>query len=240
MGEAIGQVNGLMVLDVGDHEFGLPTRITAVTAVGRAGILDIEREARMSGALHTKGVLILAGLLRARFAQDKPLALSASLCFEQSYDEIDGDSASSAELYAILSSLAQVPLRQGIAVTGSINQKGEIQPIGGLNEKIEGFFDLCARKGLTGNQGVLIPTLNLAHLMLRRDVVDAVRGGQFGVFSVSTIEEGIEVLSGVRAGERGSGSSYPPDSVFGRVDARLRDLALAVREFGPADGSRGV
>ncbi len=238
-GEAVGQVNGLMLLDVGDHEFGIPTRITAVTAMGRAGILDIEREALMSGALHTKGVLILAGLLRARFAQDKPLALSASLCFEQSYDEVDGDSASSAELYAILSSLSGVPLRQGIAVTGSINQKGEIQPIGGINEKIEGFFDLCVRKGLSGNQGVMIPALNLNHLMLRRDVVDAVRAGTFAVYAVSTIEQGIEVLSGLRAGDRGSGAAYPPDSVFGRADARLRELASALRGFGAADGSNG-
>jgi Lon-like ATP-dependent protease len=239
-GTAVGQVNGLMLLDVGDHEFGIPTRITAVTSMGRAGILDIEREAQMSGSLHTKGVLILAGLLRGRFAQDKPLALSASLCFEQSYDEVDGDSASSAELYAILSSLSGVPLRQGIAVTGSVNQKGEVQPIGGINEKIEGFYDLCVRKGLDGDQGVMIPRLNLSHLMLRRDVVEAVRGGKFHVFAVSTIEEGIEVLSDTRAGERGAGSAYPPDSVLGRADARLKELALAVREFGGMDGGRGA
>jgi lon-related putative ATP-dependent protease len=238
-GEKVGQVNGLVVLDVGDHVFGLPTRITAVTAMGRAGIVDIEREALMSGAIHTKGVLILAGFLRARFAQDKPLTLSASLCFEQNYDEIDGDSASSAELYALLSSLSGVPLRQGIAVTGSVNQKGDVQPIGGLNEKIEGFYDLCVQRGLDGSQGVMMPTLNVPHLMLRKDVVASVAEGRFRLWAVATIEEGIAVLTGMAAGDRGKGGAYPPDSVFGRVDARLSDLATAVREFGLADGSPG-
>ncbi len=239
-GSKVGQVNGLMVLDVGDYVFGLPTRITAVAAMGRVGIIDIEREARMSGALHTKGVLILAGFLRERFAQDKPLALSASLCFEQSYDEIDGDSASSAELYALLSSLSGVPIRQGIAVTGSVNQKGDVQPIGGLNEKVEGYFDLCGQKGLTGEQGVMIPAPNIPHLMLRKDVIAAVTQRRFRVWAVSTIEEGIEVLTGLPAGERGSGTAYPPESVFGRVDARLRELAAGVREFGPADAGTGT
>lgn len=236
-GARVGQVNGLMVLDVGDHEFGLPGRITAVTAMGRTGILDIERESLMSGALHTKGVLILAGFLRSRFSQEKPLTLAASLCFEQNYDEIDGDSASSAELYSLLSSLSGVPLQQGIAVTGSVNQRGEIQPIGGLNEKVEGYFDVCKERGLDGAQGVMIPRLNLPHLMLRKDVVEAVRQGKFRLWAVSTVEEGIEVLSGLPAGERGAGSAYPPASVFGRVDLRLRELAMGVREFGAADGA---
>ncbi|MDX1387650.1 MAG: AAA family ATPase [Acidobacteriota bacterium] len=234
-GEETGQVNGLAVLDVGDYSFGQPTRITAVTAMGRTGILDIERESEMSGAIHTKGVLILAGFLRDRFAQDKPLALSASLAFEQSYGLVEGDSASSAELYALLSSLAEVPIHQGIAVTGSVNQKGEVQPIGGVNQKIEGYFDLCALKNLKGGQGVLIPEGNRADLMLRKDVVEAVERGEFFVWAVGSIEEGIEILTGVVAGKPGSEGTYPPDSIFGRVDAKLRELAAGVRDYGPAD-----
>ncbi len=234
-GEKVGQVNGLVILDVGDHTFGQPSRITASTAVGRAGIIDIAREAEMAGAIHTKGVLILTGFLRSRFAQDKPLALSASLCFEQSYDAIDGDSASSAELYALLSSLSGVPIRQSVAVTGSVNQNGEVQPIGGVNEKIEGYFDLCRLRGLEGEQGVMIPARNVPHLMLRKDVVEEVEKGRFRVWAVSTIEEGIEILTGVAAGERTPGAAWPPESILGRVDARLRDLAARVKEFGPAD-----
>jgi Lon-like ATP-dependent protease len=228
-----------MVVDVGDHQFGLPTRITAVTGMGRTGIVDIEREAHMAGATHTKGVLILSGFLRDRFAQDKPLTLAASLAFEQSYDEIDGDSASSAELYALLSSVSGIPIRQTIAVTGSVNQKGEIQPIGGVNEKIEGVFDLCrdAKKG-TG-YGVLIPARNVPHLMLRPDVVDAVRAGTFRIWAVRTIEEGIEILTGVPAGARGKSGAFEPTSIFGRVDARLRDLAFGLREFGYAGAGGG-
>ena len=233
-GEKVGQVNGLVYLDVGDHAFGQPSRITATTAVGRAGIIDIAREAEMGGAIHTKGVLILAGFLRARFAQDRPLALSASLCFEQSYDEIDGDSASSAELYALLSCLSGVPIRQAIAVTGSVNQKGEIQPIGGVNEKIEGYFDLCRLGGLTGEQGVMIPARNVPHLMLRQDVVEEAAKGRFHLWSVATVEEGIEILTGAEAGVADVGGAYPPESVFGLVEARLRSLASKVREFGPA------
>jgi len=239
-GSKVGQVNGLAVLDIGDHVFGSPTRITAITSMGRTGIIDIEREAEMAGSIHTKGVLILSGFLRGRFAQDKPLALSASLCFEQNYLGIDGDSASSAELYALLSSLSDVPLRQGIAVTGSVNQKGEVQPIGGINEKVEGFFDLCGLKNFRGNPGVMVPSRNLSNLMLRKDVVEAVREGRFHIWAVSTIEEGIEVLTGAKAGSRGRDGSFPPDSVFGRADARLKDLAQGVRQFGPADLSPGV
>ena len=238
-GAKVGQVNGLVILDVGDFAFGQPSRITASTAMGRAGIIDIAREAEMAGAIHTKGVLILAGFLRSRFAQDKPLALSASLCFEQSYDEVDGDSASSAELYALLSSLAVVPLHQAIAVTGSVNQAGEIQPIGGVNEKIEGFFDLCRLEGLTGEQGVMIPSRNVSQLMLRKDVVEEVEKGRFHVWAVSTIEEGIEILTGLAAGERTPGAAWPPESILGRVDARLRDLAARVKEFRPADLPEG-
>jgi lon-related putative ATP-dependent protease len=233
-GSKVGQINGLAVLDLGDHLFGQPSRITATTAMGRAGIIDIDREAEMSGRIHTKGVLILAGFLRERFAQNKPLALTASLCFEQNYGGVDGDSASSTELYALLSSLSEIPLRQDIAVTGSVNQKGEIQPIGGANEKVEGFFDLCRIKGLTGDQGVMIPSRNLNNLMLRKDVVAAVRQGKFHVYAVSTIEEGLEVLTGEKAGECGSDGEYPAGSIYGKVNARLQHLAEEVLKFGIA------
>ncbi len=235
-GATTGQVNGLVVLDVGDHTFGLPSRITASIGMGRAGIIDIEREAELAGPIHTKGVLILAGFLRSRFAQDKPLALSASVVFEQSYGGVEGDSASCAELFALLSALSGVPIRQAVAVTGSVNQKGEVQPIGGVNEKIEGYFALCRARGLTGEQGVVIPARNLPHLMLDLAVVDAVREGKFHVWAVSTVEEGIEILTGVPAGDRGPSGLYPPDSIFGRVDRRLGELAEAIKEFGPLEG----
>jgi lon-related putative ATP-dependent protease len=233
-GDEVGQVNGLAVLDTGDYSFGQPARITAVTSMGRHGILDIERESEMSGAIHTKGVLILAGFLRQRFAQDKPLALSASLAFEQSYGIVEGDSASSAELYALLSSLAGAPIHQGIAVTGSVNQKGEVQPIGGVNQKIEGYFDLCNITGFTGRQGVMIPRGNLPDLMLRKDVVKGVERGDFTVWAVATIEEGVEILTGVAAGEWGAEGVYPPDSIFGKTNAKLRELAEGLRSYGPA------
>jgi len=232
-------VNGLALLDLGDHEFALPSRITATTAMGRAGIIDIDREAEMSGSVHTKGVLIITGFLRSRFAQNKPLTLTASLCFEQSYGGIDGDSASSAELYALLSSLAEAPICQGIAVTGSVNQRGEIQPIGGVNRKIEGFFDLCRMRGLDGEQGVMIPQRNRSQLMLRHDVVEAVEQGRFHVWAVSTVEQGLEVLTGLTAGEPDPSGHYPDDTVFGRADVRLGRLAEEVSRYGVADGPRG-
>jgi lon-related putative ATP-dependent protease len=238
-GERVGMVNGLALLDLGDHEFALPSRITATTAMGRAGIIDIDREAEMSGSVHTKGVLIITGFLRSRFAQNKPLTLTASLCFEQSYGGIDGDSASSAELYALLSSLAEAPIRQGIAVTGSVNQRGEIQPIGGVNRKIEGFFDLCRMRGLNAEQGVMIPQRNQPQLMLRHDVVEAVEQGRFHIWAVSTVEQGLEVLTGLTAGERDDSGHYPGDTVLGRADARLGRLAEEVSRYGVADGSRG-
>jgi len=234
-GSKVGQVNGLVVLDTGDHVFGLPSRITATTALGRAGIIDLDREANLSGAIHTKGVLILTGFLRERFAQDKPLALTATLCFEQSYGGVDGDSASAAELYALLSSLSRVSIEQGIAVTGSVNQRGEIQPIGGVNEKIEGYFDLCRQSGLTGKQGVMIPSRNLMHMHLRKRVVQAVREGQFRIWAVSTIEEGLAVLTGEVAGERSKDGSYPEETIFGLADRQLRHLAESVIPFGTAD-----
>jgi predicted ATP-dependent protease len=177
-GAAVGQINGLAVYQMGDFSFGKPSRITAKTFVGRGGIVNIERESKLSGKTHDKGVLILSGYLGSKYAQDRPLSLSSSICFEQSYDGVDGDSASSTELYALLSSLSEVPIKQGIAVTGSVNQNGEIQAIGGINQKIEGHFDVCRLRGLTGEQGVMMPRSNVRHLMLRPDVIDAVRAGE--------------------------------------------------------------
>ncbi|MEK6570575.1 MAG: ATP-binding protein, partial [Bacteroidota bacterium] len=194
-GAKLGQVNGLSVYDLGEYEFGKPSRITAKTAMGRSGVINIEREAELSGRTHNKGVAILGGYLRGKFAQDKPLVMSASICFEQSYGGVDGDSASSTEIYAILSSLSGVPLRQDLAVTGSVNQNGEIQPIGGVNQKVEGFFDVCKAKGLTGTQGVLIPHQNIKDLMLRQEVIDAVETKKFHICPVKTIDEGIEILT---------------------------------------------
>ena len=234
-GSRPGQVNGLSVYQVGDHDFGRPTRITATIGMGRQGIVNIERESRLSGPTHDKGVLILTGFLRDRFARDKPLTLSASLCFEQSYYGVDGDSASSAEVYALLSALSSLPFRQDLAVTGSINQKGEIQPIGGVNHKIEGFFDTCAPRGLTGRQGVLIPRRNLDDLMLRKDVVETVRKGLFHVYGIDSVEEGVELLSGYPAGVRDDGGRYPEGTLMARADARLGELAERIRPYGPAD-----
>ncbi len=230
-GETVGQVNGLAVIDLGDIRFGKPSRITAKTYMGRSGVVDIEREAKMSGKIYDKGVLILSGYLGAKYAQNFPLALSASLCFEQSYEGIEGDSASSTELYALMSSLADVPIRQGIAVTGSVDQNGRIQPIGGVNHKIEGFFDLCRALELTGDQGVMIPVQNVKHLMLRSDVVDAVAAGRFHIYAIEKIDQGIEILTGRPAGERLNGS-YPEGTINHRVEQRLRQFAEGLRKFG--------
>ncbi|MGE0826652.1 MAG: Lon protease family protein [Candidatus Binatia bacterium] len=227
-GRKVGQVNGLSVLQVGNHIFGQPARVTASVALGQAGIVNIERESRLSGPIHDKGLLILSGYLRNRYGQDKPLALSASLCFEQSYAAVEGDSASSTELYALLSCLAELPIRQDLAVTGSVNQWGEVQAIGGVNEKIEGFFALCQLRGLTGSQGVLIPAANVRHLMLRADVLTAVEQGQFHIYPIRTIDEGIALLTGVRAG-----TGDEPDTVNGIVSARLHDLAMRLKAFAP-------
>ena len=227
-----GQVNGLSVYDLGDYRFGRPTKITAAVATGRAGIINIERESDLSGKSHNKGMLILAGYLRSRFAQRRPMTLSASLAFEQSYGGVDGDSASSTELYALLSAISGLPLRQDIAVTGSVNQKGEVQAIGGVNEKIEGFFDTCSAAGLTGTQGVMIPASNVDDLMLRKDVVEAVAAGKFQIYPITLIEEGIEFLTGTVAGHVQAGK-YPAGSVYGKVERRLarmaRDLRAATR-----------
>ncbi|NLZ38177.1 MAG: AAA family ATPase [Firmicutes bacterium] len=222
-GAKVGQINGLSVLNSGDYVFGRPSRVTAVTFLGREGIINIERETKMSGRIHDKGLLILSGYLAAKFAQKIPLSLSASITFEQLYGEIDGDSASSTELYAILSSLAELPLRQDIAVTGSVNQYGEIQPIGGVTQKVEGFYKVCKLYGLTGKQGVIIPVQNIKNLNLQDEVIEAVRDGKFHIYAISTIEEGIEILTGVPAGSPDQDGNYPPDTVFGRVAAKLEE-----------------
>jgi len=199
--------------------------------MGRAGVINIEREAKLSGRTHDKGVLILEGYFRGKYAQNKPLTMSASICFEQSYGGVDGDSASSTEIYAILSSLSGLPLRQDIAVTGSVNQKGEIQPIGGVNQKIEGFFDVCKARGLTGRQGVMIPHLNIPELILRKDVVKAVAAGQFHIFPVKTVDEGIELLTGVAAGAADAAGKYPEGTVNDLVDKKLVSLAEGLKAF---------
>lgn len=230
-GERIGQVNGLSVYDLGSYSFGKPVRITASSAMGRQGIINIEREANLSGRLHDKGMAILSGFLRQKFAQAKPLSLAASVCFEQSYSGVDGDSASSTEIYALLSSLADLPIRQDVAVTGSVNQKGDIQAIGGVNYKIEGFYDVCRAKGLTGTQGVILPIENVPDLMLRLDVVEAIRAGRFHLYPVATVDEGIEILTGVKAGERQPDGTFEEGTVNALVDKRLRDLAEGLKDY---------
>ena len=237
-GTQVGQINGLSVTEFGGFSFGRPTRITCQVRPGSGKVVDIEREVELGGPVHSKGVLILSGFLAGRYALDTPMSLFASLVFEQSYGGVEGDSASSAELYALLSALADVPLRQDLAVTGSVNQHGEIQAIGGVNEKIEGFFDICAKRGLTGTQGVLIPQANVQHLMLRKDVIDACAAGQFAVYPIVTINEGIALLSGLAAGERDASGLYLPDSVNRRVEDRLRAFASIRRSFASQDAGR--
>lgn len=228
-GKTVGQVNGLSVLQLGGFSYGQPSRITARVRMGRGEIIDIERRVELGGALHSKGVMILAGYFGEKFAKERPFALSASLVFEQSYGGVDGDSASSAEIYALLSALSGVPILQNLAVTGSVNQRGEVQAIGGVNQKIEGFFDVCRERSLTGDQGVLIPAANVGHLMLRSDVIEAVEAGQFSVYPVRTIDQGIELLTGVRAGRLRKDGTYHEDTVFGRVVAQLSKFAEAAR-----------
>ncbi len=230
-GMVAGQVNGLSVYNLGDYAFGKPSRITVKTSLGKAGIINIEREVEMSGPIHNKGVYILSGYLRDRYAQDKPITMSASICFEQSYSGVEGDSASSTELYGLLSSLSGLPLRQDIAVTGSVNQKGEVQPIGGVNEKTEGFFEVCKAKGLTGKQGVMIPHLNIDDLMLRKDVVQAVQEGKFHVYPVKTIDQGIAILTGVEAGERLEDGRFKEGTVNDLVDRKLEELGKKIKEY---------
>ena len=239
-GEAVGQINGLSVIDLTDHRFGHPSRITANVFMGQEGVVNIEREVRMTGPIHNKGLMILSSYLGRKYAQDMPLTLSARITFEQNYGGIEGDSASSTELYCLLSALSGLPLKQGIAVTGSVDQFGNVQPIGGVNEKVEGFFACCGLAGLTGEQGVMIPKANVRHLMLDDEVVQAVRDGKFSIWAVATIDEGIELLTGVSAGRERNGS-YPARSVHGRVKARLarmlEDNVKLRRKFGGGGGT---
>ncbi|MDL1958856.1 MAG: AAA family ATPase [Deltaproteobacteria bacterium] len=230
-GKALGQVNGLSIYDLGDYMFGRPSRITVNIALGKEGVVNLEREADLSGSIHTKGVMILAGYLKASFAADCPLSLSASICFEQSYGMVEGDSASGAELFALLSALSDVPIDQGIAVTGAVSQKGEILPVGGVTRKIEGFFDLCETRNFTGGQGVIIPEANVKDLMLKPKVIDAVKQGKFQIWAISKVEEGLEILTGQPAGAPGPDGRYPEDSVFAKVSDRLRKLAEEAKLF---------
>ncbi|MDO8055521.1 MAG: S16 family serine protease, partial [Candidatus Hermodarchaeota archaeon] len=230
-GEAVGQINGLSVLSLGDFTFGQPSRITATVAPGHEGqVIDIEREAQLSGPLQIKGVQILTGFLHETFGQDKPLSLSARLVFEQSYGGVDGDSASSTELYAMLSALSDIPIQQRFAVTGSVNQHGQVQAIGGVNQKVEGFFAVCKELGLTGDQGVLIPEANVQNLMLKDEIIEAVEAGKFHIYSVNTIHEGIELLTGVPAGEPQPDGSFPEGTIFAKVNQRLHEMANIMRE----------
>lgn len=236
-GEKVGQINGLSVLSIGNFDFGQPTRITATARLGRGQVIDVEREAELGGSLHTKGVMIITQFLGSRYAKNLPLSLNASLVFEQSYGMIDGDSASTAELCALLSALSNLPISQSIAVTGSINQNGEVQAIGGVNEKIEGFFDVCRERGLTGKQGVIIPKANQRNLMLRHDVVEAVEKGKFTVYAVETVDDALEVLMGYTAGTRGKNGAYPENTINGKVSSRLEEMAeLHLKMFIPASG----
>ncbi|MBI5198685.1 MAG: AAA family ATPase [Nitrospirae bacterium] len=230
-GAVVGQVNGIAVIDLGDYGFGKPSRITAKTYTGKAGVVNIERETKMSGRIHDKAHMILTSYLGGKFSQELPLTLSASICFEQLYEEVEGDSATCTELYALLSSLSGLPIKQGIAVTGSMNQRGEVQPVGGINEKIEGFFEVCKLERLIGEQGVIIPERNVKNLMLKEAVVEAVRDGKFHIYPIEDIDEGIEILTGVNAGKKREDGTYPEGTVNYLVDKRLRDIARTLKEF---------
>ena len=235
-GTKIGQVNGLSVISLGDFDFGQPSRITVSVGLGREGVIDIERQAKLGGQLHTKGVLIISGYLENKYAHDKPLSVACRLVFEQSYGGVDGDSASSTELYAILSALSELPIKQNFAVTGSVNQKGEVQAIGGVNEKIEGFYHTCKTKGLKGDEGVLIPQSNVQHLMLSEEVVEAVKQGRFHIYPVRTIDDGIEILTGVKAGVMKTDGNYEADTVHFKANKRLAEMADEITKFGEFSG----
>jgi predicted ATP-dependent protease len=237
-GSQVGQINGLSVSQIGQFAFGRPTRITARVRLGRGGVIDIEREVKLGGPIHSKGVMILTGFLGERYAREHPLSLSASLVFEQSYGGVEGDSASMAELCTLLSALAGVPIKQSFAITGSVNQHGQSQAIGGVNEKIEGFFDVCNANGMNGEQGVIIPASNVKHLMLRDDVVEAAAAGRFQVHAVETVDQALELLTGETAGERDESGQFPEGSVNQRVEARLIELAQTARAFGARNGNR--
>ena len=237
-GSVIGQINGLAVHNMGDYAFGKPSRITCETFMGNEGIINIDRRVKLSGNIHDKGVLILSGFLGRKFAQNKPLSLSASIVFEQSYEMIDGDSASAAELITLLSSLAEIPIKQNFAITGSVNQKGMIQPIGGVNEKIEGFFDICIAKGLTGDQGVVIPHQNVKNLMLKKEIIEAVKNKKFHIYPIKTIDDGIEILTGIDAGKRNANGKFRKGTINELVDSKLRELAINQKQFGKTQAKK--
>jgi predicted ATP-dependent protease len=239
-GEVVGQINGLSIMQLGDYMIGRPGRLTCRTFTGRSGVIQIDREAKLTGRIHDKGMMALSGFLGERYGKHEQIQLSATLSFEQLYTELEGDSASSTELYCLLSSLADAPIKQGIAVTGSVDQSGLIQAIGGVSRKIEGFFKTCKLKGLTGDQGVLIPHTNVRHLMLKPEVVEAVENGQFHIWSVKSIDEGIEVLTGIPAGKPNDKGDYPPDTINGRVQARFREIAKALRDENKDNGGDRV
>jgi predicted ATP-dependent protease len=230
-GSAIGVINALTYISMGAHQFGLPSRITARTRLGKGEVIDIQRKVELSGPIHAKGVMILSAYLGSTYAKESLFNLSATLVFEQSYAMIEGDSASSTELYAILSSLAQLPIQQNIAVTGSVNQFGEIQPIGGVNEKIEGFYDICTLRDPNGEYGVIIPQANVKHLMLKHEVIEAAKSGRFKIYAVQNIHEGITILTGVDAGEADKKGNYPKNSVNGRIMARLKNFTKTLQEY---------
>ncbi len=234
-GSKVGQINGISVFYTGDHDFGKPNRITATVSVGREGVVAVERESKMSGNIHTKGVMILTSFLKERFAHNKPLSLTATLCFEQSYGLVEGDSASSTELFALLSALASVPIYQGIAVTGSVSQKGEIQAVGGVTRKVEAFFDICRQRGLNGRQGVIIPAKNVQNLMLKAEVIEGVKADQFHIWPISTVEEGIEILTGMKAGKLQRDGTYPKGALFRKVDERFLEMAEIAKKFAKAE-----
>ena len=229
-GQRVGELNGLTVMQIGDYTFGKPAKITVNTYTGKQGIINIEREVELSGSTHSKGVLILSGFLGERFAQDIPLSLTASICFEQLYNGVDGDSASSTELYGLLSSLSEIPINQAIAVTGSVNQKGEIQPIGGVNEKIEGYFQICKIRGLDGTHGVMIPKQNVKNLQLSDEIVESVKNGLFKIYAISTIDEGIEVLTGVPAGKKDRNGKFPAGTINYLVYEKLKKYGDVTRK----------
>lgn len=229
-GAVVGQVNGLSVYSLGDYSFGKPSRITVRTYPGKEGLINIDREAKLSGRIYNKAVLILSGYLSGRYAMEKPLSLSASICFEQSYGEVEGDSASAAEVAAVLSSIAEIPVKQELAITGSINQKGEIQPIGGVNEKIEGFYMVCKAKGLIGNQGVIIPHQNVKNLMLKKDVIEAVKAGKFHIYNAVTVDDCLEILTGTPAGERQKDGTFKKDTANYLIDKKLKEMAEKLKK----------
>ena len=236
-GERVGQVNGIAVVDLGDYAFGMPSRVTARVAIGRGNVESVERQIERSGPIHSKGFLILSAYLAGTYGQEQPLALRASIAFEQAYDEIEGDSASSAELYALVSALSGLPLRQGIAVTGSVDQHGAVQAVGGVTRKIEGFYAVCKAAGLTGDQGVIVPAANVENLMLSDEVVDAVAAGRFHVWAVHTVDEGLELLAGRPAGARRKDGSFPEGSVHALAEARLRDYIARLQASAPSPGN---